>query len=168
MVSVVGWLVEEKEGFNELAMGRDVLTVERNMWLCCQMDYANSVQKECESMTPCLKNIEYVRCPQCGGEINQVWFHTYDALSNQAIFIAECWSGDTTKTSHHHLFKIRVPINIEVDLTKEQQPTLEEKLSKFEEQWHCAYPLKTPFDQNVQKLLTKLFYQLRHEVLMEG
>ena len=66
-----------------------------------------------------LASLENIRCPQCNGLINRVWFHTYDALSSDAIFIAECWSGgEELGKSQYHLFKIRVPINAEVDLTE--------------------------------------------------
>jgi len=36
------------------------------------------------------------------------------------------------------------------------------KLQQLNEQWLKAYPLQTPFDQNVRKLVTKIFYEISH------
>jgi len=68
-----------------------------------------------------LKCLNDVRCPQCNGIINQVLWSDYNYLSGNAVFLVECWSGDSTKESHYHLFLVRIPIEAEVNISSEEE-----------------------------------------------
>ena len=64
-----------------------------------------------------LASLENIRCPQCNGVVNRVWFVTFNFMMKRAFFIAECWSGgEELGKSEGHLFLVRVPIDAEVGL----------------------------------------------------
>lgn len=50
-----------------------------------------------------------IKCPVCGGPVNNMWFS--HRVGSYAFFIVECWSGDLNKKSHHHLFEVQVKLD---------------------------------------------------------
>lgn len=51
-----------------------------------------------------------IRCPKCNGVVNKMWLVGLSQNIQYAIFIVECWSGELTKRSYHHIFKVRIPL----------------------------------------------------------
>ncbi len=63
--------------------------------------------------------IKGIKCPICRGAVNNLWFDSASSTDTMASFICECWSGDTTKDSEGHLFRVKVfdlPI---IEITKD-------------------------------------------------
>jgi ribosomal protein S27AE len=66
------------------------------------------------------EEIEDVRCPICGGEVNQVWFKSIVKRKGKefAFFIAECWNPLSPEHSRYHKFKLYFELVGEVDVGK--------------------------------------------------
>ena len=72
-----------------------------------------------------------VHCPfeGCGGVLNKLWFsHIETDLETDerfAVFMAQCWSGDTHKPSNYHIFELWYklpvePVLMQSDLKEEE------------------------------------------------
>ena len=66
------------------------------------------------------KEIQDVRCPYCGGQVN--WKKFSHWANEQACFIAGCWSGSTLiDDTTEHIFKIWVTVDKEVFVTQKKE-----------------------------------------------
>lgn len=53
---------------------------------------------------------DLIRCPKCGGRVNKLWPMSIRPSEEYVDCIAECWSGDEQRKSHHHLFLVKVKL----------------------------------------------------------
>ncbi len=51
---------------------------------------------------------EEIKCPVCGGVVNDMWFDSASSTETMASFIVECWSGDLQEESDHHIFRVKI------------------------------------------------------------
>jgi len=70
-----------------------------------------------------VRDFSKVRCPICGGEINNQWFQTIvrdDGDKQYARFVCECWSGDLDNITPEHIFVLDYLIDGEVTYPLEE------------------------------------------------
>ena len=72
---------------------------------------------------------EDIKCPVCGGKVNDFFSINSVGYANEIQLLAECWSGDADDHDHRHLFLVVIPVsNISrVDLVYSKQKKYAEK-----------------------------------------